>query len=416
VSIALGYVPKRWVKSKVIFLAKTGKEDYTDPNAFRPISLCSFLLKGLERLVLFHLEEKCLIKKPLSKAQHAFRKNKGTDTALSEAVDKIEAGMLRKEYTLGVFLDIAGAFNNLSFESAIKSMRDRKFPLKIVDWYKNFLYNQESTYELNNNFYTRSLSKGCPQGGVLSPLVWNTNFDPILEELNVGLVKVIGFADNACLLITGREHTHLVDIIQPYLNKIVEWETQEGLKFNENKTIAVMFTHKLTPLREFKKIKVNNQKIKYSQDAKYLGITLDSKLTFRKHLTSKMAKAKRLLFTIKSCISKQKGPNLSFTRLAYKMLVIPVLTYRGHTFSNKLGTDKIQSELQQLNRLAALSLESVPRSSPTITLEVLNNLKPLELVMEHIALKTHTRITQDPNRVQIWDGIGANSTDGHLRH
>jgi hypothetical protein len=69
-------------------------------------------------------------------AQHAFRKNKGTDTALSEAVDKIEARMLRKEYTLGVFLDIAGAFNNLSFESAIRSMRDRKFPPKIVDWYK----------------------------------------------------------------------------------------------------------------------------------------------------------------------------------------------------------------------------------------------------------------------------------------
>jgi hypothetical protein len=35
----------------------------------------------------------------------------------------------------------AGTFNNLSFESALGSMRDRKFPPKIVDWYKNFLYN-----------------------------------------------------------------------------------------------------------------------------------------------------------------------------------------------------------------------------------------------------------------------------------
>jgi hypothetical protein len=33
-------------------------------------------------------------------------------------------------------------------------MRDRKFPPKIVDWYKNFLYNQESTYEINNKFYS----------------------------------------------------------------------------------------------------------------------------------------------------------------------------------------------------------------------------------------------------------------------
>ena len=416
VSIALGHVPKSWVKSKVIFLAKPGKEDYTDPNAFRPISLCSFLLKGLERLILFHLEDSCLIKKPLSQAQHAFRKTKGTETALSEAADKIEAGMLRKEYTLGVFLDIAGAFNNLSFESAIKSMRERKFPSKIVDWYKNFLYNQESTYELNNKLYTRALKKGCPQGGVLSPLVWNINFDPILEELNVGPVKVIGFADDACLLITGRDHTRLVDLIQPYLDRIVGWGAQAGLKFNENKTIAVMFTHKLTPRWQYKKIKVNGQEIPYSQEAKYLGIILDSKLTFRKHLSAKLTKAKRLLFAIKGCISKQSGPSLGLTRMAYRVLVIPVLTYGCHIFANRLGTDAIQSELQQLNRLAALSLGSVPRSSPKITLEVLYNLKPLELVMEEIALNTNSRITKDPNRVKLWDGIGANSRDGHLRY
>jgi hypothetical protein len=142
---------------------------------------------------------------------------------------------------------------------------------------------------------------------VLSPLVWNINFYPILEELNTGPVKVVGFADDACFLITGPVHTDLVDIIQPYLNKIVDWGTQAGLKFNENKTIAVMFTHKRTKLSKYKQIMVNNQKIKYSTDAKYLGITLDSKLTFRKHLNSKLAKSKRLKFAIKSCISNLKG-------------------------------------------------------------------------------------------------------------
>jgi hypothetical protein len=295
-------------------------------------------------------------------------------------------------------------------------MRDRKFPPKIVDWYKNFLYNQESTYEINNKFYTRSLTKGCPQGGVLSPLVWNINFDPILEELNTGPVKVVGFADDTCFLITGPESTDLVDIIQPYLNRIVDWGTKAGLKLNENKTVAVMFTLKRTKLSKYKQIMVNNQKIKYSTDDKYLGITLDSKLTFRKHLTSKLAKSKRLIFAIKSCTSNQKGPNLSLTRLAYKMLVIPVMTYGCHIFANKLGNENIQLQLQQLNRLAALSLGSVPRSSPTLSLEVLYNLKPLELVMENIALRTHMRITQDPNRVQLWDGIGANTTNGHLRY
>jgi hypothetical protein len=47
---------------------------------------------------------------------------------------------------------------------------------------------------------------------------------------------------------------------------------------------------------------------------------------------------------------------------------------------------------------------------------VLYNLKPLELVMENIALRTHMRLTQGPNRAQLWEGIGKNTRKGHLRH
>jgi hypothetical protein len=74
VSIALGYSPKRWTDSNIIFIAKPNKNNYADPNAFRPISLCSFILKGLERLILFHLEETNLSSKTLCDAQHAFRR------------------------------------------------------------------------------------------------------------------------------------------------------------------------------------------------------------------------------------------------------------------------------------------------------------------------------------------------------
>jgi hypothetical protein len=169
VSITLGYTPKRWTDSKVIFIAKIGKDTYDNPNSFRPISLCSFLLKGLERLILFHLEKTNLTRKPLCKAQHAFRRGKGTETALSEAVDKIESGILTKKYALGVFLDISGAFNSLSFNAATYAMRRRGFPEHNTKWYEHFLHHQVSTLELDGKFYTRELKTGTPQGGCLSP-------------------------------------------------------------------------------------------------------------------------------------------------------------------------------------------------------------------------------------------------------
>ena len=39
-------------------------------------------------------------------------------TALAQVVNEAEKGPFRKEFTLRVFIDIAGAFNNLKTENA----------------------------------------------------------------------------------------------------------------------------------------------------------------------------------------------------------------------------------------------------------------------------------------------------------
>jgi len=48
--IAKSYIPQVWRHARVLFLPKPGKIDYTTAKAFRPISLTSFLLKGLENV------------------------------------------------------------------------------------------------------------------------------------------------------------------------------------------------------------------------------------------------------------------------------------------------------------------------------------------------------------------------------
>ena len=66
-SLRLGWIPSRWKESKIIFIPKDGKMDYSDPRAYRPITLTSFLLKGLERIILWHVEKTVLRKRPLHK-------------------------------------------------------------------------------------------------------------------------------------------------------------------------------------------------------------------------------------------------------------------------------------------------------------------------------------------------------------
>ena len=47
--LATGYVPAIWRQVKVVFIPKPGKDSYSGPRDYRPISLTSFLLKTTEK-------------------------------------------------------------------------------------------------------------------------------------------------------------------------------------------------------------------------------------------------------------------------------------------------------------------------------------------------------------------------------
>ena len=216
-----------------IFLAKPGKERYDKPNSFRPISMFNVLPKGLEKLVKWELERNSLSTNPLYKDQHAFRREKGTDTALVRVVDNIEKGLLRNQFTLGVFIDIAGAFNNLKTDKALQAMNDRGLPDNLVSWFESFVTNRIAQTELLGARVTRKINLGTPQGGVISPLFWNIPFDELLEILNsTPGITAIGFADDLVLLISGVDEATLSNIMQQAINKAKKWLIKYGLSIS----------------------------------------------------------------------------------------------------------------------------------------------------------------------------------------
>ncbi|XP_043483556.1 uncharacterized protein LOC122512018 [Leptopilina heterotoma] len=89
-SLTLGYVPIAWMGTKVVFIPKAGKNGYTSPKDFRTISLTSFILKLVERLVDRYIRSEILERFPLQKDQYAYRAGCSTETALARAVDLID--------------------------------------------------------------------------------------------------------------------------------------------------------------------------------------------------------------------------------------------------------------------------------------------------------------------------------------
>jgi hypothetical protein len=98
-------------------IPKPGRTSYELARSFRPISLTSFVLKTMERLVDQSIRVGLLKRFPLEHSQHAYQRSRSSETALYKVVSRIKSAVGHKTFALGAYLDVEGAFDNTSFEA-----------------------------------------------------------------------------------------------------------------------------------------------------------------------------------------------------------------------------------------------------------------------------------------------------------
>jgi hypothetical protein len=186
--LAMGYVPAIWRQVKVEFMPKPGKNSYTGPRDFRPTSLTSFLLKMLERLVDRYIRDGALVIKPLHPNQHAYQAGKSVETAFHQLVVRVEKALDQQELALGAFLDTEGGYKYTSFDSMCTALCGRGDDSTIVQWIRATLEGRLAMAALNDVCVRVAVARGCPHGGVLSPLLWCVVVDDLIARLNMGWV------------------------------------------------------------------------------------------------------------------------------------------------------------------------------------------------------------------------------------
>ena len=120
-SISLLHNPCICRGAKVVFIPKLGQLIYTLAKAFRPISLTSFMLKTLEKLVDRYLRDGVLRQHTIHPNQHAYQPRKSAESALHQLVAKAEYALDRHLFALGAFIDLSNAFSNMMYLSIINS-------------------------------------------------------------------------------------------------------------------------------------------------------------------------------------------------------------------------------------------------------------------------------------------------------
>jgi retron-type reverse transcriptase len=132
------------------------------------------MLKTMEKLVDRHIRDEIMRLRPLHRYQFAYQPGKSTENAMHHVITCIEKAVENKEVTLGAFLDIEGAFDSTSHSIIIEVAKRHGLEDTICRWINFMLGKSKIIATLAGETLDGSVTKGCPQGGVLSPLcgVW----------------------------------------------------------------------------------------------------------------------------------------------------------------------------------------------------------------------------------------------------
>ena len=303
-SILLAFTPTAWKGCRVIFIPKPGKDNYKLAKAWRPISLTNYILKALERLCGWHMDD-ALKNSPIHIQQHGFRTDRNTDTAISTVTDYIEKHIYNQKHVIGVFLDIQAAFDSIKPSKIKEALLLHGGDPLMVEWYYSYITHRNMFVDINGQQISCTTSLGFPQGGVCSAKFWIIAFNAAISILNEHGVLGLGFADDCVALIGGTNLHQMMSRIQKVVTKLEEWGLTCGLTFNPSKTEVLIFTKSTLKASQYpNKLIVGDHPVPFTQSARYLGVTLDSKLTWNLHFSKQITKCKKYLHMLQKGVKR----------------------------------------------------------------------------------------------------------------
>lgn len=365
-------VPPSWKIQYTVPILKLFK----DPNcldAYRPISLTSCFSKLFETMLKNRLEWFIESHAIIPVDQYGFRKGKSTMDNLSCLVGDIRNNFRNNKYTLAVFLDIKGAFDNIDHCYLIKSLSSLGIPGHVLLWLYNFLNNRKVCLKIRNKIYgPRSTFKGTPQGAVLSPLVFILSLVNFMENIPTS-VKYLFFADDLVV------YVDCLDLIQgelimnnclKYLSDLLNNHLK--LEVNVNKSSVILFSKNgfLQP-----HIFYNDLVIPVQRFIKYVGVVLDFELSWKHHINHVCRKAELGLNIMKSLAGLEWGSDPKVLKTIYISIVRSHFDYGCMFFGD--AASNLLRKLDVLQNKALRIISGGMMSSPINSLEVEAGIVPL---------------------------------------
>lgn len=192
-----------------------------------------------------------------------------------------------KKYIVALFVDIQGAFDNLWWPTIMARLAEANVSSNIMRIINSYFKNRKVIITAKYKQYHKYMKKGCPQGSILGPAAWNWCMDALLSSINnefpQDTSEAIAYADDVVFLIKANTRAELEKCAENIVEKLTKWCTLHKLKISTTKTTAMLIKGKLNKERN-PIIKIDDVKVQFTSQVKYLGVILDDRCSFIPHV------------------------------------------------------------------------------------------------------------------------------------
>lgn len=382
------HFPRLWKVSIVTMVHKPGKPP-EEPTSYRPISLLPVLSKMFERILLSRILPILNENKIVPRHQFGFRQQHSTIEQVHRVCEKIRSSLENKEYCSAVFLDIQAAFDKVWHKGLlykIKAFLPHSYYPLMKSYLIDRIFQVREDGELSN---IHDIMAGVPQGTVLGPVLYTIYTADLPETQGVTTAT---FADDTALLASSTDPAVASATLQNNLDKVTEWLQKWRIKANTTKSVHITFTLRKGSCASVKMCDIT---LPQCDTVRYLGMHLDKRLTWKKHIQSKRDELNMRFKNIYWLMARNSKLSTDNKLLIYKMILKPIWTYGLQLWGS--ACDSSLNIMQRMQNGILRTIANVPWFVTNTEIHEAMNMRTVKEEIRLTGTKYRTRLENHPN-------------------
>ena len=253
--------------------------------------------------------------------QFGFRPGYSTELAAVKLVNHLTKQVDEMKIPVNIYIDLSKAFDTLNHSILLSKLEYYGICNIEKNIFTNYLSEHYQYVQYNNSKSdTKIISTGVPQGSILGPLLFLIYINDL--PLASNLFDMLMYADDTTLCCNIDQHNNETDINHE-LNKIKEWLSANKLCLNISKTKCMVF-HTVQKHIQYPNLSIDNNIIEQVNQFNFLGLILNSHLTWHNHMdhiSNKISRVIGIMYRLKHIYPQ------SVLQMLYNALIVPHFTY-----------------------------------------------------------------------------------------